>query len=204
MEMARNRIWSLGRSSSQFVLVVSGALLLMLSSAHAATLNVVGGQLVGASGVDVGGLLYDVQFGDGTCIGLYTGCDSPADFTFNSLATATQASQALLDQVLLNGPAGPFDSTPDATLGCDYYQFCWVSTAYGRSGPNALVSYARNIQYALPETTGSASWGAGENTAGIAYDYVTYAVWTPVPEPGTALLMGLGLLAMGVGARRNP
>ncbi len=38
------------------------------ASANAATLNVVGGQLLGASNVDVGGSLYDVAFQDGTCI----------------------------------------------------------------------------------------------------------------------------------------
>jgi hypothetical protein len=40
--------------------------LVFASNAHAATLNVVDGQLMGAFGVDVGGSLYDVEFLDGT------------------------------------------------------------------------------------------------------------------------------------------
>jgi hypothetical protein len=36
-------------------------------------LNVVGGQLLGASNVDVGGNLFNVQFLDGTCIDLFDG-----------------------------------------------------------------------------------------------------------------------------------
>ena len=52
------------------------------ATASAATLNVVGGQLMGASGVDVGGILYDVEFLDGTCIDLFSGCDESADFDF--------------------------------------------------------------------------------------------------------------------------
>ena len=42
---------------------------------------------------------------------------------------------------------------------------------------------------------------ASSDTA--ANDAAVYAVFTPVPEPGTALLMGLGLLALGSRNRRN-
>jgi len=44
------------------------------------TLIVNGGQLEGATGVDVGGTLYDVEFLDGTCVTLYMGCDSVDGF----------------------------------------------------------------------------------------------------------------------------
>ena len=46
---------------------MAAVLVLMASSAHAATLNVIGAQLHGAFGVDVGGTLCDVEFLDGTC-----------------------------------------------------------------------------------------------------------------------------------------
>jgi opacity protein-like surface antigen len=59
----------------KFVLAVG--LVLMASSAQAATLDVVGGQLHGAFGVDVNGSLYDVEFLGGTCIELFDGCDAP-------------------------------------------------------------------------------------------------------------------------------
>jgi len=39
-----------------------------------ATPVVVGGELVGATNVNVGGTLYDVQFVEGTCVDLYDGC----------------------------------------------------------------------------------------------------------------------------------
>lgn len=42
--------------------------------ASAVTLNVrADGQLMGATGVDVGGTLYDVEFKDGSCVGLVRG-----------------------------------------------------------------------------------------------------------------------------------
>ena len=87
-------------------------LVLMASGAQAVTLNVVGGQLMGASGVDVGGTLYNVEFLDGTCIDLYSGCDENTDFTIDSEASALLASQALLDQVFLDVSEGSFDSLP--------------------------------------------------------------------------------------------
>ena len=72
-------------------------LVLMAGGAQAATLNVIGGILHGASDVLVDGNLYDVQFLDGTCIDLYDGCDDVSDFTFQTQASAALASQALLD-----------------------------------------------------------------------------------------------------------
>ncbi len=79
-----------------------------VTSVHASALLVVsGGILTGAKGVDVGGTLYDVEFMDGTCVALFNGCDNPAtDLTFTTQADALAASQALLDQVFLDGGPG--------------------------------------------------------------------------------------------------
>ena len=52
-------------------------------SLDAATLIVNGnGILTGATGVNLNGTLYDVEFVDGTCEALFNGCDSFEDFTF--------------------------------------------------------------------------------------------------------------------------
>ena len=75
------------------------------------------------------GNLYDVQFLDGTCIGLYNGCDEISDFTFQTQSSAALASQALLDQVFLDGPLGNFDSDPTLTFGCSSFYECEVWTA---------------------------------------------------------------------------
>jgi hypothetical protein len=86
---------------------------------------------MGASGVDVGGTFYDVQFLDGTCIDLYNGCDDVSDFTFQTQAAAILAAQALLDQVILDGGVGQFDSQPGLTFGCiSLAVFCDVLTPY--------------------------------------------------------------------------
>jgi hypothetical protein len=79
--------------------------------------DVVGGELFGAEDVLAGGILYDVEFLDGTSIALYSGCDDVSDFTFQTQTDAEFASQALLDHVFLDG-AYLFDFNPELTNGC--------------------------------------------------------------------------------------
>ena len=86
-------------------------------AASAATLTMdASGILIGATGVTVGGTLYDVVFVDTTCIAAFSGCDSNTDFTFTTESAAISAAQALLDQVFLDGASGNFDSITWAHL----------------------------------------------------------------------------------------
>lgn len=166
------------------------------SRADAATLNVIGGQLFGASNVDVDGLLYDVEFIDGACVDLFSGCDEAGDFTFNTSADALAASQALLDQVFIDGGLGSFDSDTSLINGCSGGS-CSVWTVYAlNTSTTVLAGQVRN-------------WDSGEladetflNVPNKFSDLslsttFTYAVWTPVPEPNTVLMLaaGFGLLA---------
>ena len=162
----------------------------------AATLNVVGGQLVGASDVDVGGTLYDVAFVEGSCISLFSGCDEVSDFTFQTEAAATLASQALMDQVFLDGVAGTFDSNPELTFGCSDTVDCRVFTPFDP----VFFSDVYMANNWSAEFFDSVSL-VGVNNAFDTATYIpgVYAVWTP--EPSTALLLGLGLTALA--ARRR-
>ena len=196
------------------------------SSAFAATLDVVSGQLMGASGVDVGGTLYDVQFLDGTCIDLYNGCDQVSDFTFQTEAAAGLAAQALLDQVFLDldDDLNGFDSFPQLTNGCADNTRCLTSTPFAlldASDPTVITTrVAENlntflttflslsedvyIQFSVPISS-DIPWGQYSVPARVAGE-VNWAVWSlnVVPEPSTALLLGLGLTGLaGKGRRRN-
>ena len=88
-----------------------------LAPAWAVSLDIVGGQLQGASNVIVGTSSFDVEFLDGTCAALFGGCNAPGDFAFTDEATALGAAQALLDQVFVDVPGGAFDSDPRLTRG---------------------------------------------------------------------------------------
>lgn len=169
------------------------------SSASAATLNVSGGQLLGASDVLVDGDLYDVEFLDGTCIDLFTGCDEASDFTFQAEAAALLASQALLDQVFINGTYG-FDSFPYLTNGITDTAVGIMLTVFSGDGFSFTYAYAANRASEPDEIATQTNNDAGSDLR-VAFRH-TFAVWTPVPEPGTGALMALGLIAMGVSRRR--
>ena len=62
-------------------LILVAVVVLMAGGALAATLDIVGGQLLGASAENVGGTDHDVEFVDGTCNPLHNGCDDVSDVT---------------------------------------------------------------------------------------------------------------------------
>lgn len=82
--------------------------------------------MFGAQNLAIEGNLYDVQFVDGSCIELFSGCDEVSDFAFANKDEAKKASKALFDQVLIDdmGAPAPFDTNFLLTNGCEHnYDF---------------------------------------------------------------------------------
>jgi len=107
-------------SSLRKSLVFFALLLMTPSIAVGAQLLVESGKLVGASGVLIGTRYFDVAFRDGWCLHVVPGCTSAFDFSFifwDEPSVPPLASQALLDQVLVDGPLGKFDSEPQLIEG---------------------------------------------------------------------------------------
>lgn len=190
----------------------------LMTGAHAATLNVnSAGTLLGASGVMVGSKSYNVVFVEGTCLSTFGGCDQASDFLFTSSTDANAASQALLDQVLIDVPAQgyAFDSSPEKTFGCSSTARCNPLTPmylYG-SGSYVFVSYADNESaapvdaYWKPDNVAQVGEPVTLNTA--SQPILVWAVWsetpaTPtVPVPAAAWLFGSGLVGLAGLSRRK-
>ena len=114
------------------------AIVLATSAAHAAAPVVSAGELLGATGVNVDGTVYDIQFVEGSCIDVYDGCDDVSDFPFATLADATLAAQALLDQVLLDSASGDFDTFPDQVFGCAHPTVCGSQIPFALPDPTTV------------------------------------------------------------------
>ena len=167
------------------------------------TLQITDGILTGARGVDVNGVLYDVDFLDGTCTALFSGCDSLQDFPFDTASEVTAASQALLDQVLLDSTLGNFDSIPSRIHGCadnTGQGFCLILTPADFQVNN---SAAQNSSLEVGDLVRGVFTLAGEDTT--IYDTVVYAVWSPnspVPELSSTAMLMAGLIMFTVKKRR--
>ena len=203
----------------QLRLIISALFLISPFAANADPIIDASGKLLGATDVNVGGWMYDVVFADGRCIDVFDGCDSPTDFAFTTAASATAASQALFDQVLLDSALGMFNTDPYLTNHCIPSAFpdfvvCGITTAYGIDAPSGEVEIAFADNWG-PNTVGGVDEaypvGAvvppGYNMGPPNDDFFAqaniWAVWTPVPEPGTLALFGIGLFGMGLARGRK-
>lgn len=158
------------------------------------------GILIGATGVDVSGTLHDVTFKDGTCMALFSGCDSVLDFTFQSETAARAASQALLDQVFV----GPFAAAPELTFGCPAGVLCNPATPFSlHPSDPSFVQSAGAINYWPPDSAfeGINVFFRPIDLDTTNHDTDNWAVWSTaapvgVPEASTYLLLITGLLGL--------
>jgi len=181
-----------------FAIIAMGSL-----PAYAVTLDIdATGQLVGASGVVVNGSIFDVEFVEGACIGLFTGCDDPGDFPFSNSMDATAASQALLNQVF----TGSFLTNASLTNGCNEPSICMVLTPFGLDSSPPPGSFVSVIALGIGQFgpfSFQIDFGPDSNTTAIPD--LTYAQWTvaPVPIPAALPLFGSALAALAWFGRRK-
>ena len=189
-------------------------MLVCAGSVNAATAVMSGGQLIGATSIEVNGASYDVAFLDGSCNSLYNGCTG---LPFTTSSEALAASQALLDQVmipqgisandhyLINGIGAVWDDTNKASFGGAF-----ILTPTAESWGSLLAFGSTGSSVWLPGTglTYTAEFSSPTSPfllVGIPTDQVL-AVWTPaavsaVPLPAAAWLF-ISAIAGLAGAKR--
>ncbi len=115
------------------------------------------------------------------------------------------ATQALLDQVFLDGVFGSFDSAPMLTNGCEDTFRCIALTPFGVFGPWVDLGIAFNNDVGT-DTIGFGGWGTANNS--LTSGQVTFARWTvgpavAMPEPTSLAVFALGLFVLGLSRRRH-
>lgn len=175
------------RSFNRFDLISLALLGLSVSSANAATYvlaGVFGSELQGAKGVTVNGLIYDVEFLDGTCIEIYSGCDDVSDFSFNTEMEADAASQALLEQVFSNGDI--YDDRPELTRGISGVvgQLYTPYLIFFSPGATLIssdgVQNAPSTQYLDENICGLGHCSLFKGSDFATFDQSAYVRWSPV------------------------
>ena len=157
------------------------------------------GQLIGATGVNVGGTLYDVSFSQ--CNATAGGFTSACTPYFQNSADATLAAQALLDQVFLDSAAGLFDSDPSLTLFCGGSTFCLMTVPY-TGAPSVNSEGAFNT--ATTDSVSYTPWFYNGSPFMVALNVAVFTPDAAVPEPATwmMLLLGFGGIAASLRMRR--
>ena len=177
------------------------------------------GILTGAKGIFVGGpLIYDVEFIDGTCADLFSGCDDPTDFVFDDINLAVYAARTLLNSVFVDTAAGKFDARPELTRGCALYatdavpQCAALTPYFYNNGPSSVLFYffAPNLEDPFNEDPFSVyrSISALTPVDLVHSPSQTFARWSvasnSIPVPGTSSCIGIAGLALILSRRRRP
>lgn len=174
----------------------------------------VNGKVTGATGLESGDGIFSMEFIEGSCISLFGGCDSNADFIVSG-TSVTHGSLLPLFYAAFLAPVVPntdtsVDGVPSNVYGCTAFDLCITfapSSVLLEPIPQsyfslyAMANYDAGIDggefspldgYFVPRAADSAGPG-GENA-----NYARFTLTpTNVSTPGSLALLALGLAGLG-------
>ena len=160
------------------------------------------GILTGATGVDVLGVSYDVEFVDGTFTSIF-GDGSTLSFAGSGQTGVVAAAESLLDQVFI----GVFDNDSNLTRGCSFNLYCIATIPYEvQEGEYLALAALNNNQFGFEDFYGSDRGDVNFDTSlnpSLVFARFTLSGSTPppvngaVPEPTTWAMMLFGFFGIG-------
>ena len=188
--------------------------LVLTGIVNATTLVIDSGKLIGANDVIIGDNYYSVMFEEGNSYDLLYDYENQYwDFDFTTAEDAISASRSLVDQVL----NGYYSTNPEEIFG--YFTRNPIDVGIRFLTPyetrsSGSMAYG-STWYHESTNIFSPSWGLiSTNDFGTINNSSIFALWTPtgivpvpdnspVPEPTTILLFGIGILGLaGIGRKK--
>ena len=166
-------------------------------AAQATTLTINGAsQITGASGVVVNGSSYTIVMADGTCSALFTGCDADSDFAPLTEQNRLDAQQALVDFLTEVWDQG---FGPDDILGClGTVNQCsvYAPSHINEANPGTVQTVLGQLTVGGLAQGGTQGIDPTQDFASTEVAAWAFVTFTPIPEPGTLLLLSGGLVAL--------